>query len=409
VLAEFTGERVVPGQVNDDLWSEHVARYAFARQFASGRKVLDAGCGTGYGAAELASVATGVVGFDVADDAINYARSHFTLPGLSFTASSAEAMPFRAHTFDLVVAFEVIEHLTGQRTFLQECARVLKRNGQLIVSSPNRLYYAESRAKTGPNPFHTHEFEAGEFLAELQTVFSHVRLLLQNRAEAFAFHEENSGGNASVQIDRGSCASDAHFLIGLCSFDPLPEIPSFVYVPAAANLLRERERHIQLLEQELTTTREWLATTQSDRDSLLKLHAEVNKQLETANRWAASLGTELEAAGQRIVHLQNEIESLSAAYEKKLQELEDENRAKTEWALDTEARLTAELATKCAELAECVRLLEVSEATMVERTQWAQRLEAQRADLAAKVDMVRASRWVRLGRKMSLGPDLDAP
>jgi len=53
-LVEFTGERVIPGQVNDDLWSEHIARYAYARRYAEGRRALDAGCGTGYGSAELA-------------------------------------------------------------------------------------------------------------------------------------------------------------------------------------------------------------------------------------------------------------------------------------------------------------------------------------------------------------------
>jgi len=406
-LVEFTGERVVPGQVNDDLWSEHLARYAFARQYATGRRVLDAGCGTGYGSAELAAVAAQVVAFDVAPEAIDDARSRFSHAGLHFALASAGSMPYASQAFDLLVAFEVIEHLDDQRGFLKECARVLKPEGLLIVSSPNRLYYTESRAKTGPNPFHTHEFDATEFVTELQAVFSNVRLLLQNRVECFAFHPENSGAPAEVRIDRGGTASEAHFLIGLCSSGPPPEPRSFVYVPAAANLLREREQHIALLEQELATTREWLASTQSDRDSLLQLHAEVNKQLETGNRWAASLGAELESAGQRIVYLQNEIEALSAAYEKKVLQLEEENRVKTEWALETEARLTAELAAKCDELAECVRLLESSEATMIERTEWAQRAEAQRAELAARLNMVRASRWVRLGRKMSLGPDID--
>jgi len=44
-VSEFTGERVIPGQVNDELWAEHVARYAFAARMASGRRVLDLGCG----------------------------------------------------------------------------------------------------------------------------------------------------------------------------------------------------------------------------------------------------------------------------------------------------------------------------------------------------------------------------
>ena len=61
-LIEFTGERVVPGQVDADLWNEHLARYAFAAPLAPGKRVLDAGCGSGYGSAELARTARTVVG-----------------------------------------------------------------------------------------------------------------------------------------------------------------------------------------------------------------------------------------------------------------------------------------------------------------------------------------------------------
>lgn len=413
-MVEFTGERVIPGFVEEDLWAEHVARYAFARSFAKGRTVLDAGCGTGYGSREMAEVAERVTGFDVSSDAIDYARTHFQGGQTRFVLSSCGAMPFAANAFDLVVAFEVIEHLSDHRAFLRETARVLRHQGLMIVSSPNRLYYAETRAKTGPNPYHVHEFEPVEFVAELEKVFSNVRLVLQNRVESFAFQQERGESQASVRIDRGGNAEGAHFLIGLCSFGPLPEANSFVYVPSSANLLRERERHIQLLEKELADTKDWLASTQADRDLLLVQHRDLQQHLDASNRWAASLGVELEAAGKRIVELQTELEALARGYQQKVFELEEENRIKTAWALDTEARLTEELratadelAAKCNELAECVRLLEAAESTVVERTQWAQALEAQRAELAAKLNMVRASRWVQLGRKISLGPDLD--
>ena len=46
-MAEFTGERVIPGEVDVDLLNEHVARYAFAARLARGKRVLDAGCGGG--------------------------------------------------------------------------------------------------------------------------------------------------------------------------------------------------------------------------------------------------------------------------------------------------------------------------------------------------------------------------
>ena len=93
-MVEFTGERVIPGQVNDDLWSEHVARYAFARRYADGKRVLDAGCGTGYGSAELAQSAAAVTGVDISADAIEYASASYPIPGLRFLESSCTAVPF---------------------------------------------------------------------------------------------------------------------------------------------------------------------------------------------------------------------------------------------------------------------------------------------------------------------------
>ena len=402
-MVEFTGERVIPGQVNDDLWSEHVARYAFARRYGEGRRVLDAGCGVGYGAAELAQSALHVTGLDISPEAVEFARVNYPIPNLRFVVSSCTATPFPKNSFELVVAFEVIEHLQDFRGFLNECARVVTPQGLCIVSSPNKSYYAESRAKTGPNPFHEHEFEAAEFESELGRVFSNVRLLLQNRVESFAFHPARTFWPAEVRIDGGGGnAGDANFLIGLCSFGRLPDPQSFVYVPKAANILREREQHIQLLEQQL-------ARMQSERDSLLDQYRKQKNELEESNRWAERINAELLAAQELIVAERRDAAAVAAGYEAKVTELDQENRAKTEWALATEARYSKELEAKCQELAECVRLLEAAENTVVERTLWAQRTEAVRAELAMQLDLVRISRWMRLGRKLGLGPVLKQP
>jgi 2-polyprenyl-3-methyl-5-hydroxy-6-metoxy-1,4-benzoquinol methylase len=178
-LTEFTGERLIPGQVDVDLFNEHMARYTFAVRLARGKRVLDAGCGAGYGSAELATVAEAVCGVDVAPEAIEFACAHYQSPNLTFEQASVTSLPYADGSFDLVAAFEVIEHLEDWHGFLQEIRRVLAPAGRLIVSTPNKLYYTESRGKAGANPFHVHEFEFEEFASELKSLFAHVSLFLE--------------------------------------------------------------------------------------------------------------------------------------------------------------------------------------------------------------------------------------
>ena len=365
-MSEFIGERVIPGQVNDDLWAEHLARYALATRFAQDRRVLDLGCGTGYGTADLARVASSAVGVDLAPEAIAYAVSHF--PSVRFLECSASAVPFPPASFNLVTAFEVIEHLQDWRALLTEAHRVLEPNGILIVSTPNKRYYAETRAKSGPNPFHEHEFEFQEFQMALREFFPHVQILFQDRVEAFAFYDgtQTSGNEADLARSSGD-PETANFFIGVCSCAPLPQLSTFLYVPRAANLLREREEHIRLLEQELTQVRRWLEETTSDRNRL-----QIQFELEQA----------------RALQI--------------ITELNEETRRKTEWALDIDQRLAA----KGAELAETVGLLDRAEATVIERTDWARRLDTQLQETVAQLQMVRQSRWLKLGRQLGLGPQV---
>ena len=411
-MTEFTGERVIPGRVNDDLWAEHVARYAFTARLAHGRRALDSGCGTGYGVAELAASAAWVVGADIAAEAIGYARAHSTQVNTSYLQASATALPFSAGAFDLVTAFEVIEHLASWRDLLSEARRVLAPGGLFLVSTPNRLYYADSRRLDGPNPYHVHEFEFEEFEAALREFFPHVTILFQNRVEAFAFHGRAHGHTEkpgiAVRLDAAPYEpAKAHFFIGVCANQALPDIQTFLYVPRAANILREREQHIRLLDQELAQTRQWLDQSIADHHKLQEAHEAQTRHLEEQNRWAAELERQLKAAQARIIQLQDESAAVAAGYADKVAELEQENREKTAWAVDTEARLTADLAARAEHLAATVRLLDAAEATLIERTEWAQRLEAELTQLQAHLAMIRQSRWVRVGRTIGLGPRVD--
>jgi SAM-dependent methyltransferase len=411
-VSEFAGERVVPGEVNDDLWAEHIARYAFAARLADGARVLDIGCGTGYGTAELAQHAKSAVGIDVSDDAIAYARAHYPLANLTFQTASATNLPFPPASFDLITAFEVIEHLENWHDLLIEARRLLHPSGIFLVSTPNKLYYAESRAKEGPNPFHVHEFEFTAFRDALGAVFPNVTILLQNRLESQAFYPHAVFAPVDAKLDtaRGS-AAEAHFFFALCSIDRAPETRSFIYVPRAANLLREREQHIFLLQDELAKTKQWLEGVVSDRQKLMEAQDELKTHLEEHNRWALQLDQDYKAALQRISELQDLMQAeqtkaieMAAAYQRTIDALEEENRRKTQWAIDTETRLSTALAQKCDELAETVRLLDLAEATVVERTAWAQQLDRTLKQANAKLQTLTKSSWVKIGRAVGVAP-----
>jgi len=355
-VIEFTGERVIPGQVDPDLWAEHVSRYAFAARFASGARVLDLGCGAGYGTAELAGCARSALGIDLAPEAVGHASSAYPLANISFVPASVTAVPFRGGSFDLITAFEVIEHLDNWRALLSEGRRLLHPKGVFLVSTPNKEYYTDSRGASGPNPFHTHEFEFDEFRGVLAEFFPHCTLLLQNHLEAFAFYQP--GGTSSIEgrMDgvRGT-PQEAHFFLAVCSLEAQPPMPSFLFVHQGSNVLREREKHVEIFQRELSDAHKQLA-------ALLRAHDELTVHTGEQTRWALRTGEELESVRRDLITV---LEKLTAA-----------------------------------------------EAMVVERTLWAQRMAAQvenlTEDLAARLNLWRASRWTKLGRKLNLGPDLDS-
>ena len=351
---EFTGERVIPGQDDVDLFNEHRARYWFARRFAQGKNVLDAACGTGYGSALLAETARAVVGVDVARGALDYARQHFRVPNLRFAQSDCLALPFADGCFDRIVAFEIIEHLDQTEAFLAELRRVLAPAGALILSTPNRLYYTDERQEI--NPFHRREFSYPEFAEILRSVFPHCAILFQNHVAGIAV--SGPGAKWSSQALRGErlyqeegdtqaieeARRSAHFFAAVCSSQPLGPIEPLLYVPSAANILREREIHIKQL-------KHWLA----EKDAyVLQLQADYDSKIE----WARSLERDLDKARADLARIQ-------ADYERDL------------------GKARADLAQLQKEFAE--------------RTAWALRLDRD-------LQLLYSSRWYRLGRNLNLSP-----
>jgi len=161
----LTGERTVPGIPAENYWfRRHEAAYEFARTLAAGR-VLEVGCGEGYGTAVLAETAATVLGIDY--DATTIAHAAATYPQAHFVRANLAALPVPSATFDLVATLQVIEHVWNHPEFLGECRRALRPGGRLLVTTPNRLTFTPG-SDVPVNPFHTKEFTAAE-LAELIT------------------------------------------------------------------------------------------------------------------------------------------------------------------------------------------------------------------------------------------------
>jgi SAM-dependent methyltransferase len=219
----FTGERFVPG-IEGEIVYEHVHRYAFARRYAAGRRVLDAACGEGYGSAILAGAAREVVGVDIDPATVAHARtSYASVRNLSFVEGSAAELPLPDASVDLVVSFETIEHLEAadQPRMLAEFARVLADGGALVLSAPNRPEYSESRGYV--NPFHRHEHDRAE-----------LDRLLDVHFPARAWHAQRVWLGSTVWRE-GDGADDVEALVGDASAvakAPVPPAMYFVVVAA---------------------------------------------------------------------------------------------------------------------------------------------------------------------------------
>lgn len=166
----FTGERFTPECVRE-IWYEHYHRYAFAKNFVNDKKVLDAACGEGYGSHILSKYSKHVTGIDIDKESISHANRKYDENNLSFIVASCSNLPFEDNSFDVVVSFETLEHLAEQEQMLAEFNRVLKNDGTLIISTPDKKYYSDEAEFH--NEFHVKELYKEEFKNLLDSYWQH--------------------------------------------------------------------------------------------------------------------------------------------------------------------------------------------------------------------------------------------
>jgi len=168
---EITGERFVPG-ITDQTALDHFNRYYFVinQIDLSDKTVLDLASGEGYGSDLLACHSKQVFGVDISDEVIEHAKSKYIKNNLTFLTGSADNIPLLDDTIDVFVSFETIEHHEHHKEMMSEIKRVLKKDGILIISSPDKLNYTDT--PNFYNPFHVKELYYEEFRTLIKEAFA---------------------------------------------------------------------------------------------------------------------------------------------------------------------------------------------------------------------------------------------
>lgn len=350
---DWTGERFVHGAGDDQLWYEHAHRYALAVGMAAGRRVVDVGCGEGYGAAWIATGAASTLGIDIEPAAIDHAAKHYRSENLSFAVGDARHLDLPDACADLVTCFETIEHVSEPAKVLDELARILAPGGVVIISTPDAV------ESDGTNPFHLHELTAAELTDELERRFTH-RMMFGQRVSA-ASHMWALDGPEVLTVASNGIVLDgtvprltnphqrAVYLVAVCSQDHLDQRslagPAALVDPAdgllsdlRGQLVRGRNQ-LQSYEIELEARAKALGNADVDlvraRSQLQAYEAEIAAHV-VALAGQAELEQELTALQAETASLRSELDGAGAELRRRA-ELLVQVREEAEHALATAA------------------------------------------------------------------------
>ncbi len=216
---EFSGERYLPEMnIDSEISIFHRQRYESILSICAGKNVVDAACGEGYGSSFIAEKAACVIGIDISHEAIENAKGKYQKENLHYYEASVERIPVEDNWADVFVSYETIEHVTEdiQRKFLKEIRRILKKDGILIMSSPDKRNYSD--IPQFHNEFHVHELYFEEFDALLKRYFPNRKYYYQGMfCNSYIFGKEQGiSGREKKLILRESDQTRSEYLIAVC-------------------------------------------------------------------------------------------------------------------------------------------------------------------------------------------------
>lgn len=224
-ILPFTGERFTPECVREIAY-EHWHRYGFALTLASGKKVLDAACGEGFGAALLSMKAASVDALDIDAASIEHASKRYgAKEGLVFRQADVTQLDFLPdQSFDVITSFETLEHVIDHDRMLAGFRRLLKPDGLLLISTPDKKNYTDAAGVV--NPHHVRELYFDEFSVLLDRYFPAKKIYTQKllfQSCLWALDQEGRA-EALVQNSEGNIAQGMAYppmyYVAVCASSP---------------------------------------------------------------------------------------------------------------------------------------------------------------------------------------------
>jgi len=327
---EFTGERLVPGAEGlDDLYTEHMSRYLLAAMMAGGRRVLDVGCGCGYGTHALALAgAAEVLGVDISREAVDFAGSRYCHPGLAYRVMDARGLDLEG-SYGLITCFELIEHVNEDAAVVRSLAAALAEDGICLISTPNVEVYVAG-GEGGDNPYHCREYRKGEFEDLLKTAFAGVTVLEQRWIDGMLISppaprsEPGAGDGATALLPDETGIKPAPatygpppYFVAACTTSAATSIPDVLKRPFAALTANMRYRK---LKEEFDKRGRWATNLDEElrgKDALIgRLREEkdkLEKEFDERGRWAQDLNREIREREKLIDRLMADNEQLKRA------------------------------------------------------------------------------------------------
>ena len=232
-MSKIFDERLIADEATKDsiIYDEHLIRYKLAGEFVKGKKILDIACGSGYGAKILADFgAEEVTAVDIDKDVIQKAKKNFPKENIKYTVGDCLDTGFENKKFDIIVSFETIEHLKNQDKYLEEMKRIVKDDGLVVISTPNREIFGNK------NPYHTREFTREEFEGIIKKYFPYVRILEQRNALASCIQVDDS---KEAKMNFGKETKPWYYIAVCSNAEITDKLPQKNYVSVNYNALEK--------------------------------------------------------------------------------------------------------------------------------------------------------------------------